>query len=289
MEDEFYIDYAKLDNNQQALVDKDVDPDRVFIDKKSLSMVVTGTAGSGKSLIAIHKAKQVAALTDSYSIIVYTKTLKKYFKDGFAKDDETVNDNGKKYGKVNPAKIFHYAAWKKIENKPKVKYLIVDECQDFSKEEIEELSSYADICFFFGDSDQSIMGFGKQTQDVDTTARMLGLRRPTELYKNYRLTIENANFAEAVGNVADVAEKCVRHGEKPEQIGTSSIDNQLDEIIRIKKNKTLNSVGILMPFNTKAKALSAKNNGHISAPEPEKLSVEYVKDYFKSKGMPNHQ
>ena len=66
MEDEFYIDYAKLDNNQQALVDKDVDPDRVFIDKKSLSMVVTGTAGSGKSLIAIHKAKQVAALTDSY-------------------------------------------------------------------------------------------------------------------------------------------------------------------------------------------------------------------------------
>lgn len=286
MEDEFYIDYAKLDAGQKTLVDKEIDPDRVFIDKKNLSMVVTGTAGSGKSLIAIHKAKQVAALTDSYLVIVYTKTLKKYFKDGFAKDDETVNNNGKKYGKVNPEKVFHYADWKKLENKSKVKYLIVDECQDFSKEEIDELISYADICFFFGDTDQSIMGFKKQTQDVDATAHVLGFRRPTELYKNYRLTIENASLAEKIGKVEDVVEKCVRHGEKPELIETSSIDAQLDEIIRIKKNKTLNSVGILMPFNTKERALSAKKNGYISAAEPEKLSVEYVKDYFVSKGEP---
>lgn len=286
MEDDFYIDYAKLDAGQKTLVDKEIDPDRVFIDKKNLSMVVTGTAGSGKSLIAIHKAKQVAALTDSYLVIVYTKTLKKYFKDGFAKDDETVNNNGKKYGKVNPEKVFHYADWKKLENKSKVKYLIVDECQDFSKEEIDELISYADICFFFGDTDQSIMGFKKQTQDVDATAHVLGFRRPTELYKNYRLTIENASLAEKIGKVEDVVEKCVRHGEKPELIETSSIDAQLDEIIRIKKNKTLNSVGILMPFNTKERALSAKKNGYISAAEPEKLSVEYVKDYFVSKGEP---
>lgn len=286
MEDEFYIDYAKLDAGQKTLVDKEIDPDRVFIDKKNLSMVVTGTAGSGKSLIAIHKAKQVAALTDSYLVIVYTKTLKKYFKDGFAKDDETVNNNGKKYGKVNPEKVFHYADWKKLENKSKVKYLIVDECQDFSKEEIDELISYADICFFFGDTDQSIMGFKKQTQDVDATAHVLGFRRPTELYKNYRLTIENASLAEKIGKVEDVVEKCVRHGEKPELIETSSIDAQLDEIIRIKKNKALNSVGILMPFNTKERALSAKKNGYISAAEPEKLSVEYVKDYFVSKGEP---
>ena len=218
MEDEFYIDYAKLDAGQKTLVDKEIDPDRVFIDKKNLSMVVTGTAGSGKSLIAIHKAKQVAALTDSYLVIVYTKTLKKYFKDGFAKDDETVNNNGKKYGKVNPEKVFHYADWKKLENKSKVKYLIVDECQDFSKEEIDELISYADICFFFGDTDQSIMGFKKQTQDVDATAHVLGFRRPTELYKNYRLTIENASLAEKIGKVEDVVEKCVRHGEKSVRI-----------------------------------------------------------------------
>lgn len=286
MEDEFYIDYAKLDKNQKDLVNKEVDPDRVFIDKKNLSMVVTGTAGSGKSLIAIHKAKQVAALTDSYLVIVYTKTLKKYFKDGFAKDDETVNNNGKKYGKVNPEKVFHYADWKKLENKSKVKYLIVDECQDFSKEEIDELISYADICFFFGDTDQSIMGFKKQTQDVDATAHVLGFRRPTELYKNYRLTIENASLAEKIGKVEDVVEKCVRHGEKPELIETSSIDAQLDEIIRIKKNKTLNSVGILMPYNTKESAQKAKMAGYISADEPEKLSVEYIKDYFISKGEP---
>lgn len=45
-------------------------------------MVVSGSAGSGKSLIALHKAKQIAALGESYTIIVYTKSLRKYFEDG---------------------------------------------------------------------------------------------------------------------------------------------------------------------------------------------------------------
>lgn len=64
MEDEFYIDYSKLDDFQRQLVDK----------KVNKSMVVTGSAGSGKSVIALHKAKQVSTL-GSYAIIVYTKTL----------------------------------------------------------------------------------------------------------------------------------------------------------------------------------------------------------------------
>ena len=74
MEDEFYIDYAKLDDFQRQLVDKRTDK----------SMVVTGKAGSGKSVIALHKAKQVSTL-GSYAIVVFTKTLKKYFADGLEK------------------------------------------------------------------------------------------------------------------------------------------------------------------------------------------------------------
>ena len=270
MEDEFYIDYAKLDDIQRGFVDR----------KINKSMVVTGTAGSGKSLIAIHKAKQIAAISSNYAVIVFTKTLKRYFKDGFGTADETSTN----YGKIDLNNVYHYHSWKK--NQSNVKYLIVDECQDFSKEEIQQLINSAEICFFFGDTDQSIMTFRGPNQDVDATARMLGLPRAEPLYKNYRLTIENANFAEFVGNVTDVAEKCVRHGEKPELIETSSIDAQLDEIIRIKKNKPLNSVGILMPYNTKESAQKAKMAGYISADEPEKLSVEYIKDYFISKGEP---
>lgn len=260
MEDEFYIDYSKLDDIQRGFVDR----------KINKSMVVTGTAGSGKSVIALHKAKQVANITDSYCVVVFTKTLRKYFEDGL-----------RNLGLHN---VYHYDKWKNI--KPNVKYIIVDECQDFSSNVIQELINSAEIGFFFGDTDQSIMSFKWPTQDVDLTANALGLRRAEPLYKNYRLTIENAEFAEKVGGIDDVADKCIRHGEKPELIKTNTIDAQLDEIIRLKRNKSLTNVGILMPYNTKATAINANAKGYIHANNPEKLSVEYVKDYFIDKGEP---
>jgi len=251
MENEFYIDYAKLDDFQRQLVDR----------KVNKSMVITGSAGSGKSVIALHKAKQVSSL-GSYAIIVFTKTLKKYFNDGLTS--------------LNLSNVYHYDGWKN--NKNQVDYLIVDECQDFSPNEIEEMCNYGRICFFFGDTDQSIMKFRGTLQKVEETAHKLGISA-TPLYFNYRLTKEVAALAEKVGKVEDVVEKCKREGEKPQAIPKKSIDEQLDEIIRIIKNKSLTNVGILMPFNTKATARSRTGN--------EKISVEYVKDYFIKQGEPN--
>lgn len=46
---EFFIDYSSLDDFQRQLIDR----------KNNKSMVVSGSAGSGKSLIALHKAKQL--------------------------------------------------------------------------------------------------------------------------------------------------------------------------------------------------------------------------------------
>lgn len=85
---EFFIDYSSLDDFQRQLIDR----------KNNKSMVVSGSAGSGKSLIALHKAKQIAALDESYTIIVYTKSLRKYFEDGL-----------KKLGLRN---VYHYHQWK---------------------------------------------------------------------------------------------------------------------------------------------------------------------------------
>ncbi|MDH6313907.1 superfamily I DNA/RNA helicase [Parabacteroides sp. PFB2-10] len=249
MENEFYIDYAKLDDFQRQLVDR----------KVNKSMVITGSAGSGKSVIALHKAKQISSL-GSYAVIVFTKTLKKYFNDGLES--------------LNLSNVYHYNGWPKN----KVDYLIVDECQDFSPSEIDEMCEHANICFFFGDTEQSIMGFRGPLQKVEETAHKLGISA-TPLYFNYRLTKEVAALAEKVGKVEDIVEKCKREGEKPQIILKNSIDEQLDEIIRLIRNKSLTNVGILMPFNTKAKAASRIGN--------EKISVEYVKDYFSKHGEPN--
>ena len=242
-ESDFYIDYASLDDFQRQLIDK----------KNNRSMVVTGSAGSGKSLIALHKAKQLASSGDSYAIIVYTKTLRKYFEDGM-----------RSLGLRN---VFHYHLW--LHNKHKVKYMIVDECQDFTHEQIEEIREYGEYCFFFGDSAQSIMGFSAPTQSVEDTAHLLGVSADP-LYFNYRLTKAIARLGEPVGQVEDLELKCKRDGEKPNLILARNFDEQLDRIAEIIKNRSLTNVGILLPFNTNDK-------GH--------MSVEYVKDYLKRKGV----
>lgn len=240
---EFYIDYSSLDDIQRQLIDR----------KNNKSMVVTGSAGSGKSLIALHKAKQLAATGESYAIIVYTKTLRKYFEDGM-----------KALGLRN---VSHYHQWR--HNKRKVKFMIVDECQDFTPEQINEIRECGEFCFFFGDTAQSIMGFSEPTMPVEETARLLGVT-PNELYFNYRLTKDIAKLGEQVGNVEDLEFKCKRSGEKPNLIVAPSFDAQLDRIAEIIKNRSLTNVGILLPFNTDDKGC---------------MSVEYVKDYLKRKGV----
>lgn len=244
LQSEFFIDYSSLDDFQRQLIDR----------KNNKSMVVTGSAGSGKSLIALHKAKQLASTGDSYVIVVYTKTLRKYFSDGL-----------KALGLEN---VYHYHQWKF--NKRHVKYMIVDECQDFSHEEIEEMKEYGEFCFFFGDSAQSIMNFNnRKTQSVEKTAFDMGVT-PEPLYFNYRLPKAIAALAEEVGKVDDLVIKCLRDGEKPNLIEAENYNAQLDKIAETIKNRQLNSVGILMPLNIKEKG---------------QLSVEYVKDYLFQKGI----
>lgn len=247
--EDFYIDYSKLDDFQRQLIDR----------KNNKSMVVKGTAGSGKSLIALHKAKQLSAL-GSYVIVVFTKSLRRYFEDGLKQ--------------LNLSNVYHYHDWKK--NKSRVKYMIVDECQDFSSEEINELISYGDLKFFFGDTAQSIMAFKEGgVQSVEDTARSIGVESE-RLYFNYRLTKGIALLAEKVGNVEDLVLQCVRDGEKTHLIDAKSYDNQLDLIIETIKNKQLTNVGILLPYNTKRSG---------SSREASHLSVEYVMQYFQKKAQ----
>lgn len=257
----FYIDYSELSPFQKKIIEANNDK----------SMVVKGDAGTGKSLIALHKAKQVAALGKTYMIVVYTKTLKQYFADGLEALDL-------KY-------VYYYKEWKKKKRSLRhVDFLIVDECQDFSSEEIDELRSQGDICFFFGDSAQSIMNFTNTlhphyTQSVEETAQKLDAK-DFELYYNFRLTKQTAAVAEIVGQQTDLVDKCVREGQKPYLVEASDFDAQLDRIAEVIKNGDLQNVGILLPYNTNETAgRSAWKTGKPN------LSVEYVKDYLFNKGV----
>ena len=186
MED-FYIDYADMDDIQRAYINRRTDR----------HMVVTGTAGSGKSLIALHKLRQVST-QGSYAIIVYTKSLKKYFVDGI---NAMIKDRQENHGEtisLNSDRIFYYLEWKEWYANHRnliVDHLIIDECQDFTAEQIDEMLSFGKICFLFGDADQTIMDFDdKITMNPQQTAEKLGVV-VDKLYRNYRLTIETAKVS----------------------------------------------------------------------------------------------
>lgn len=221
--------------------------------------VVKGIAGSGKSLLMLMKAKEVSTKTDSYAIIVYTKSLKQFFVDELAE--------------IDPTSRHVYYHWEWIHySKPLYKYLFIDECQDFSAEEIENFKLHGTYCWFFGDSDQSIMKFrNSNIQSVEETANQIGVH-PQNLCVNHRLTIENAKIGEYIKPSSRLSFFCIKHGPKPELIQVDDCSDilreeqgQLDKIIDLIINGQLSNVGILVYYND---------------------SVEVIRDYFLSKGIP---
>ena len=194
---------------------------------------------------------------------MYTKALKRYFRDGF-----------QALG-IDEQKVFHHADW----IPQPVDYIFVDECQDFSRAEIQTFIDNAQYCYFFGDSEQSIYGWRTQVQPVEETAAMIGVD-PIELFKNYRLTKQNAVLAEYVGQTRDLVNHCEREGAKPQLFTGNNINEQLDAMINIIRNRNLTRVGILVPMNNKQTAANSHDTySHIS--------VEYVKEYLDAHGMPS--
>lgn len=252
MDGDFYVDYSQLDALQIKIIG----------DKFNNHMVVKGKAGTGKSLIALHKLGQVAPDKKAV-LIVYTKSLKQYFKDGF----EALS--------IDEKTVYHWQDWLP----EKVDYIFVDECQDFNGAQIQQFIDNAQFCYFFGDDGQSIYGWKDGgVQSVEDSAKMLGVK-PVELFKNYRLTKENARLAEYVSKEKDLAERCEKVGPKPRLFTGATIDQQLDDMIRIIKNNNLTRVGILVPMNT----IDTANKSHDTTGH---ISVQYVKNYLDSHGMP---
>ena len=216
------------------------------------TIVVKGVAGSGKSLTLLWKAKQVSTYSSSYAIIVYTKSLKQFFV------DELSEIGGH---------VYYFEEWKRS-SKPNYTYLFVDECQDFNAAEIDDFVKHGKYCWFFGDTNQSIMSFrptynrpGHSVQSVEKTANQIGVH-PQDLGMNHRLTVENAKVGEHIFPGSHLSFACYKHGPKPQLIRT---EKQLDSIIEYIRNNNLTNVGILVYYNSE---------------------VTSIRDYFASKGIP---
>ena len=71
---DFYVKEEELDDYQVKIINKRTDS----------SFIVKGCAGSGKSILALWKAKQIQESGNSFLFVIFTKALKQYMKDGIS-------------------------------------------------------------------------------------------------------------------------------------------------------------------------------------------------------------
>ncbi len=234
MKKDWMIKESELDDDQLQVL-------QATLDK---SCIVAGCAGSGKSVLALIKAQRIQKERgNDYKVIVYTKALCKYMSSG-----------KRELGLTND--FYYYYDWKNKRTMPSAEYVIVDEIQDFTKEEILEfVSATRKYFFFFGDTAQSIYEGFKDTVPVDRIRDFIPSRyviRNWELYRNYRLPIPVARVVQKVGvDLQTYYERSYKSKEieKPRFIRYDSAEKQLIAIHNIIKRNNLTDVAILLPHN----------------------------------------
>lgn len=241
------------------IIESELDEDqiKVLMATNDKSCLVSGCAGSGKSVLALIKAQRIQKEKgDNYQIIVYTKALCNYMNAG----RETL-------GLHNDFQ-YHWR-WKNRLDCPSADYVIVDEIQDFTREEIQEFIDAAKKnFFFFGDTAQSIYQGLKDTIPVHGINRMFSYDKEPKnfsLYRNYRLPIPVANVAQYIGLDLDAYdEKTYKSKETavPKFIRYSSLGDQISAIARIIKRSNLTDVGILLPHNEDVSHVSSLLNAN---------------------------
>lgn len=230
----FNVDKESMDDEQLDLIGDTIDK----------SMIVAGCAGSGKSVIAMYKAQQILDLKGDVILIAFTKSLNRYMQQG----------------KENNLEGRFYYHWQWVnQGMPQADYIIVDEIQDFEKEEIIQFINASRKCFFFfGDTAQSIYrAYGKHTMTIDQISSMTGIT-VSRLYNNYRLPKPVAKITQGYLGLSEDKDQVREYSESlylskesalPIFIECESKQKQIERIISLINTNKYRNVGILVPEN----------------------------------------
>lgn len=257
MKKDWMIKESELDDDQIKVLTETLDK----------SCIVAGCAGSGKSVLALIKAKRIQSeFGDNYKVIVFTKALCNY-----------MNSGKKELGLTND--FYYYMEWKykrerkgrymvyskdengdRIPYMPSADYIIVDEIQDFSDAEIQEfLNATNKNFFFFGDTAQSIYEGLKNTVPVDKISTIVPQNKKIknwELYRNHRLPLSVAKIVQPIGvDLPPFIESTYKSKETsiPRFLEYKDGESQVKAIHDIINKNNMTDVAILLPNNDDVK------------------------------------
>ena len=273
----FYVKDSELDDYQVKVINKKTDN----------SYIVKGCAGSGKSILALWKAKQIQdEHRGSYMYIVFTKALMQYMADGI-----------KEVG-ISQRNVDYHWHWVNRAGCPSADYIIVDEAQDFSKEDIELFKSKArKALLLYGDSAQQLYTFIQDKKTVSMEDIQYFTKFPVEqLVFNHRLPKKIARVAQYINSENDeLEERCtVEDTEKPKILEYPTVEKQYDAIIELIQNKHMEDVGILFRQNDEVEEAYNYFQEHglnVEAKFGKHMDLDFTSDnpklmtYHSSKGL----
>jgi superfamily I DNA/RNA helicase len=284
---DFYVKEEELDDYQVKIINK----------RNDSSFIVKGCAGSGKSILALWKAKQIQENGNSFLFVIFTKALKQYMKDGISQiglSASNIENYNQCFYWSKDGTTWQQGDWKK----GNYDYLIVDEAQDFSQEDILLFKSKATkALLLYGDSAQQLYKFFTNKTAISMDDMAYITKFPTEqLVFNHRLPKKVARLAEKI-NVEndDLENRCRKEGvELPKILQYSTLDDQLDAIAEIIKNRNFEDVGILVRNNKDVETISRylmSKRLNVEAKINDKVELNFnssnpkIMTYHSSKGL----
>jgi superfamily I DNA/RNA helicase len=187
----WFIPYNRLDNEQRDFVD-DTTNDKLFIN---------GFAGTGKSVVLVHKLIKIFDQNPNAKccVISFTHSLLEMFKLGI---EESGRLTGRVSNRINSCcatngqidLVTKYEFRKNIQNGIPIRYdfIMIDEVQDLCKSDLENvLNSRTTEIYLGGDDNQSIYTEDPQDKEATLTAQLRRELIPTydrTLVTLYRIT-----------------------------------------------------------------------------------------------------
>jgi len=203
------------------------------------NVVVSGCAGSGKTLLSCHIALKHSK-DKTVAILVFTKALRTF-----------ITDYIKIFDGSN-IKIMYEYEWRE-RSYPCYDIIIVDEFQDFSNEDIMNVLNCSRIgTYIFGDEEQKIYPKNLKKEDTITTETLLKQTkfRHIIINDNFRIPIENLNFISSVEESKSLKKSLFSTKKKPI---IQSFNKVEDELVWLKdflsSNNEFHNIGILFKQN----------------------------------------
>ena len=261
--------------------------DDILLDAPLNSVVlISGPPGSGKTVMAFHRAEALAVKFDSVNLMMYNKVLKT-FSSNATKEKKIKIQTMNAWmwwwwigiTKKRPPEIEKWHLdWKQMFNilldkkgsgdldlaKLDWGHLIIDEAQDFSNEHLTFLNQVRDAFFtgkespsatLLADENQMLTDNNSTLDEIKSSFKIDISNNTFKLTKNYRNTDQINSFIEYfyVGLETGKTKPSGKKGDKPELIFSSNFSKTVKYISWYAKKYQNHEIGVIVPTNRERK------------------------------------